>query len=412
MANTLQDLSDGDITREALAEFHNALTFLKTINNQYDNRFGKDGHKNDGTLLIRNPNQYTVRTGKVMDVQESDENTQTLVVGTQKGIDMESFSSLERTMQVEDFRERYLRPAMLRLAADVESTIITNVYKDVFNITGVVDKDVDSLLSVRLGGARLSSYLAPRTDRTMLMNADAMAVTTDTLNTLFHAKPQIDKSFLDGYVGRAAGFDWLETQMIPTHTNGDRTDTTPVVDTTSGIVSGTAVITMTAFPDGLKYKVGDVFTVADVYAVNPETKTRQSFLQQWVVTVDETETGSGDMTPAVSPTPYTSGARQNIEIVSAASGKLVLNLTAGGSGAADLVWDQNIAYHRDAFTFVTTDLPLEPGQRMTREVMDGISMRIWHGSDFKNDEFGTRIDVLFGFKTIRPEWAVRVRADN
>ncbi len=405
MGNTLKDLSDGDITREALAEFHNALTFLKTINNQYDNRFGRDGHKNDGTLLIRNPNQYVVRTGKVMDVQEADENTTTLTVATQKGIDMESFSSLERTMQVEDFRSRYLRPAMLRLAADVESTIITSLSKKVFNITGVVDTDCASLQSVRNAGARLSSYLAPRTDRTLLLNADAMANTAGSLDALFHASKQIEKSFIEGYVGTAAGFDWQETQMIPTLTNGTMDATTPVVDTSStGIVSGDATITSTG-ADGTLV-VGDVITIAGVYAVNPETKTRQSFLQQFVIKEAITNTATDAW--EVSPTPYTSGARQNVEITSAGS-SAVLHLTGGGSGAASLVWDQNMAYHRDAFTFVTADLPLEPGQRMSREVMDGISMRIWHGSDFKNDEFGTRIDVLFGSEAIRPEWATRVR---
>ncbi len=405
MANTLKDLSDGDITREALAEFHNSLTFLKTINNQYDNRFGRDGHKNDGTLLIRNPNQYTVRTGKVMDVQEADENTTTLTVATQKGIDMESFSSLERTMQVEDFRKRYLRPAMLRLAADVESTILTSLTKKIFNITGVVDTDIASLQGVRNAGARLSEYLAPRTDRNLLLTASAMANTAGSLDALFNAKPQIEKSFLDGYIGRAAGFDWLETQMIPTLTNGTMDATTPIVNTSTGITSGSSTIT-SANADGTLV-VGDVITIADVYAVNPETKTRQSFLQQFVITAAITNDTDDDW--SVSPTPYTSGARQNVELVSAGASKAVLHLTGGGSGAAGLVWDQNIAYHRDAFTFVTADLPLEPGQRMSREVMDGISMRIWHGSDFKNDEFGTRIDVLFGSECIRPEWATRVR---
>jgi len=408
MANTLKDLSDGDITREALVEFHNALTFLKTINNQYDNRFGRDGHKNNGTLLIRNPNQYTVRTGKVMDVQEADENTTTLTVATQKGVDMESFSSLEQTMQIEDFRARYLRPAMLRLAADVESTIITSMYKEVFNIVGTaVDKQPAALIDIRRAGARLTEFLAPRTDRYALLTASAMSTTTDTLKTLFHANAEIEKSFLDGYVGHAAGFDWLETEMIPSHTNGSRTDTTPVVNTSTDITSGSSSIVITGFTNAKTLKEGDVFTIAGVYAVNLETKVRQSFLQQFVVTTDYTLNGND--TIVVSPTPYTSGARQNVEIVSAGSGKAVVNLTAGGSGAASTSSRQNLCYHRDAFTFVTADLPLEPGQRMSREVMDGISMRIWHGSDFKNDEFGTRIDVLFGAKAIRPEWAARVR---
>ena len=408
MANSLQSLSDGDITRELLAEFHNSLTFLKTINRQYDSRFAVEGAKNEGTLLIRNPNEYTVSTGKTLVTQDADETSQTLTVATQKHVGMPSFSGLEKSLSVDDFRTRFARPAMLRLAAEVESDILSNVCNDIFNITGTVDTTPDELLDIRNANARLTQGLAPRGDRNVLMNASAMAATTNSMNAYFHKGDEITKSFNEGYIGHAVGMDWHESEMVPTHTNGTRTDTTPVCNTSTGITSGTATITTTA-GSALTMTVGDVFTVADVYAVNRETKVRQDHLQQFVVT---TAVASADGTEVidVSPTPITSGARQNVEIVSAGAGKAVLNLTGGGSGAAGLVWDQNIAYHKDAFTFVTADLHVEPGQRMSREVMDGISMRVWHGCDFQNDEFATRIDVLYGYKTIRPEWATRIRS--
>ena len=145
MANTLANLSDGDITREILAEFHNALTFLKTINNQYDSRFAVDGRKNAGTLLIRNPNEFTVRTGKVINTPDAGETTQTLTVATQKGIDLPSFSSLEKTLTVDDFRKRFVRPAMLRLAAEIESDIIESSTKAVANFVGTRDADLATL---------------------------------------------------------------------------------------------------------------------------------------------------------------------------------------------------------------------------------------------------------------------------
>src|SRR3990172_3486895 len=155
--------------------------------------------------------------------------------------------------------------------------------------------------------------------------------------------------------------------MVPNHTNGTRTDTTPVVNTSTGITSGTAVITMTAFPDAKTYVKGDVFTVGDVYAVNLETKQRYAHLQQWVVTANETETGSGDMSPAVSPTPITSGAKQNVELVSAGASKAVVNLATGGSGEADAVLTQPLCYQRDAFTVVTADLEVPKGVEAARE---------------------------------------------
>jgi hypothetical protein len=43
-----------------------------------------------------------------------------------------------------------------------------------------------------------------------------------------------------------------------------------------------------------------------------------------------------------------------------------------------------------------------------REVYDGISLRVVRNYDIVNDKFPCRIDVLFGYKTVRPAWACRV----
>src|SRR3972149_11890601 len=122
MPNTIKTLSDGDIVRKALLVLHNNLIFTKSINRQYDDRFAVAGAKNGGTLLIREPNQFTVRTGAVMDTQDVTETTQTLTVATQKGVDI-NFSSAELTLSLDDFSDRILTPAMSRLAADIDSTI-------------------------------------------------------------------------------------------------------------------------------------------------------------------------------------------------------------------------------------------------------------------------------------------------
>lgn len=409
MANTLKDLSDGDILRKSLKIFHQKSKFLKTIDRQYDNRFPGSGVKNGGSILIRNPNEFTVRSGATMNVNDVTETTQTMTVATQRGVDMPAFSTLEQTMQIEDFENRYLVPAVSRLVAECESMVISDVYKDVFNLTGTPATTPASLLAIRKAQARLSQNLAPDEDRSLIMNSDAMINTLDAFNTYFHKSNDIERIFSEGKLGHAAGFDWYESNMVPNHTNGTRTDTTPVVNTSTGITSGSDTITMTAFADGTTYKQGDIFTIADVYAVNRETKQRYSHLQQFVVTADETETGSGDMSPTVSPTPVTSGAKQNVDLESAGAGKAVVNLTGGGSGAASLVSTQNMAYHKNAFAVAFADLYTDPGERMEQRTIEGVPMRIWHGSDITNDKFYTRIDVVLGWKTLRPEWANRVR---
>ena len=409
MANSLKTLSDGDIVREALAIFHNKLKFIKTINRQYDNRFANEGGKNGGTLLIREPNQYTVTDSATLSSQDAAETTQTLTVATQKHIGLPNFTSVEMTMSVDDFKSRFLEPAMSKLAANVEYTVLSNVYQDVFNLstnTGTAT-DPNTFLAALNANTKLSQGLAPTTDRHLLMDSVGMAATVNAVGTYFHKSSELERAFSEGYIGEAAGMKWWESNMVPSHTNGTRTDATPVCNTSSGITSASASIVTTGQTSSQTLTVGDVFTIADVYAVNLETKQRYSHLQQFVITAAITADATDTFT--VSPTPVTSGAKQNVDLESAGAGKAIVHVASGGSGAASAVYTQNLAYHRDAFTFVSADLHVEPLQRMSRAVIEGISMRFWRGADITNDKFPARLDVLFGYKTIRPEWATRVR---
>jgi hypothetical protein len=405
MGNTIKTLSDGDLVREYLASFHNKLKFIKTINRQYDSRFAREGAKNGGTLIIKNPNEYTVTTGAVMDTQDVTETTQTLTVATQKHIAV-NLSSVELTMSLDDFRTFYINPAMDRLAAQVEYDVMAGVYKNIFNLTGTPATTPASLGAVLNANARLSQGLAPESDRHIIMDSVAMAATVAGMATYFHKASELERAFAEGYVGQAAGLKWWESNMVPAHTNGARDDTTPVTDT-SGWANGDTIITTTGQGASENYKAGDVFTVADVYDVNLETKQAYSHLKQFVVTADKTADGTDVL--AIAPTIYISGAKQNVSVTSAGAGKAIVNVAAGGSGAASKTYTQNLAYHRDAFTFVSADLHMEPGQRMSRAVIEGISLRLWRGSDIVNDKFPSRIDVLYGYKTLKPEWAVRVR---
>lgn len=406
MANAFKTLSDGDIVRRALAILHNKLKFIKTINRQYDSRFAQTGAKNGGSLLIREPNEFTVRTGAIMDVQDITEYAQTLTVATQKGVDI-NFSSIEATMSIDDFESRILEPAMTRLAADVEYTVLSAIYKDIYNLSGTPATTPATLAAVLNAGVKLSQGLAPDGDRHLLFDSVAMAATVNALAAYFHKASEVEKAFAEGYIGMAGGFKWWESNMIPNHTNGTRDDTTPVITPSTGITSGTATLTTTGYDNTCTLTAGDILTIAEVYAINPETKQSYSHLQQFVVTTAKTCDQTDVL--AVSPTPYTSGAKQNISGGTSASSRAIVNVAAGGSGAASAVYPQNLAYHRDAFTFVSADLYMDSGQRMSRAVIEDISMRIWRGGDIVNDKFPTRLDVLFGYKTIRPLWACRVR---
>ena len=390
MANSL--LTPTAVTREALRILHQKLTFVGSINRQYDDSYAKSGAKIGDTLKIRLPNEYTVRTGRVIDVQDTPETSVSLQVATQKGVDTQ-FSSAELSLSLDDFSKRILDPAMSVLAANIEADAMS-MYKDV-NQAVWNSGSALTLARVAAGRSILQNALAPLNDRTANLNTQDMQDIVTAGSTIFNPGAEISKQYKDGYVGRQGGFDYMESTLWPAHTRG-AANGSYVCNTSTGITSGTATITLSAGSGSSA--IGDVFTIDGVFRVHPETKVNTGVLQQFVVTA------AGTTSQAVSPTPITSGARQNITIVGAGASKAVIFLgTASGDDGTSLL------YHKDAFAFATADLVMPKGVDFAaREVFDGISMRIVRAYDINNDNLPCRIDVLYGYKTLRASQAVRL----
>ena len=407
MSNTIKTLGDGAITRKALAILHNKLIFVKGINKEYDSRFAQAGAKIGASLLIREPNQFTVRSGAVMDTQDVTESVQTLTLATQRGVDV-NFSSAELALSMDEFSDRILEPAMSRLAAEIDKVVIEACYKDIYNIVYTTYGTAPVFADLQSARAKLSKGLAPTSDRRILMESLSMNSAVNDMKGLYQNAGAIARQYDTGLMGHAMGFDFYESEIVPTHTNGSRVDASCVVD--AAIVSGTAIVDITGGNNAKTLKAGDILTVDEVWAVNPETKVKYAHLQQFVVTADISCDASGNAAVAVSPTPITSGAKQNIsETVAGSAGEEVIHVAAGGSGTQSTADVVNLAYHKDAFTFVTADLEKPRDAHFAdRKVFDGISMRIWRASDIVNDKFPCRIDVLFGYKTTHPDWAVRM----
>jgi hypothetical protein len=152
------------------------------------------------------------------------------------------------------------------------------------------------------------------------------------------------------------------------------------------------------------FKIGDVFTIAGVFAVNPQTRQTTGSLQQFVVTADVTVSSATTATLSISPAIYTStNALATVNSFPAASAVLTF---LGGSATA---YPQNLIYHKDAITLATADLLLPQGVDMaSRQVHNGISLRIVRQYDINNDRMPCRVDVLYGFNAIRPVTAVRL----
>jgi hypothetical protein len=395
MANSF--LTPQQITREALRVLHNKLTFIGAINRQYDDSFAKAGAKIGDTLKIRLPNQYTVRTGKTLSAQDVTEQSVSLQIATQKGVDV-NFSSSELTMSLDDFSSRILEPAMAVLASSLEADAFS-MNKDVYQQVGAAGTVPNTLLTYLQARARLNNSLTPMdANRTTHLSPLATATIVDALKGLFQDSSAIRDQYREGAMGRTAGFDWYENPLVPTHINGN---------TVAGVtVNGASQVGVTLNIGGVAntntFARGTVFTIAGVFEVHPETKAVTPRLQQFVVSADATMAGTTGAL-SISPAIVVSGATQNVS-ASPASGAAITV-----TGSASTGYEQEMAFHRDAFAFATADLVMPRGVDFAaREVYDGVSMRIVRAYDINNDAFPCRIDVFYGYKTIRPQMACRI----
>ena len=397
MANTL--LTPTAVTREALRILHQKCVFIGTINRQYDDSFAKSGAKIGDSLKIRLPNQYTVRTGATLSAQDTTETSTTLQVATQKGVDL-NFTSVDLTLSLDDFSKRILEPAMSVLAANIEADAFS-MYKDVYQI---VDNDAAaiSFLNIMQGRQVLNDALAPMdSNRTALLTTAHTAKIVDALKGLFQDSNAIKQQYREGMMGRTGGFDFYESSIPGNHTSGT------AAKTTGYLVNGATQTgaTLTVDTGTTTFLKGDIITIAGVFRVHPETKANTGVLQQFVVTADS---GASATSLAISPSIVTSGATQNVSGSPADNAAIV----KVGAGASELLTN-SMVYHQDAFTFATADLVMPSGVDFSaRETMDGISMRVVRQYDINNDKFPCRLDVLYGFKTLRPQLACRIHADG
>jgi hypothetical protein len=399
-------LSPTIITREALRVLHANLNFIGSINRQYDKQFANEGASPSGkigpTLTIRNPNQFTVRSGATLAVQDVTESSQTLTVSTQKGVDL-NLTSSDLTLTIDDFSARYLKPAMARLASEIEKDALS-MYKDVYSFVDN-DTNVISFLNFMQAGQKLDENLAPDDNsRVALMSLTHNTKLTDALKGLFNPQAQLGNQYRKGKVANdTAGFsEWFRNSLFTAHTTGTAAKTTGY--TVSGASQVGAAITVTG--GTTTFLKGDVVTFAGSNAVHPETKADLGYLQTFVITADS---GTSATSLAISPAIVATGATQNVTASPTSTGAVVKL----GAGVSETL-QQSLVYHPDAFTFVTADLVdvSKFGAWGSRQVMDGISMRIARQYDIVNDKIPCRMDVLYGYKTIRPQLAARIHADG
>jgi len=383
------------ITNEAVRLFTQSNAFLRTVNRQYDDQFARTGAKIGNTLRIRLPNDYVVNQGPAITPQGTNEQNTTLAVATQANVPVD-FGTAVRTMSLDDYSERILAPAVNRLAAYVANDLMTvattsaNIAPNFSSGTTLISPSAATWLQA---GANLTNNLAPGMDRKIIMDALTQARTVSSLAGLFNPQRTIGEQYKTGMLTTdTLGFDWMYDQTTQVHTVG-----TFSAGTVNGAGQTGNTLTVNAITGTLNQ--GDIITISGVNAINRLTGQTQGVLRQFVVTAN---VASGATTIPIYPAIVPAPAAFNTVTASPAN-SATISLVMGASTQ----YRQNFAYYPEAFTLATADLemPTQGVVEAARAEFDGVAMRMITAYDVMSDNLITRLDCLYGYAAIRPEWS-------
>lgn len=402
MSNSL--LTIDMITRKSLQILENNLVLTRNVNRQYDSSFAVEGAKIGSTLRIRLPDRALVTDGAALNVQDDNEQYTTLTVSTQKHIGL-NFTTAEMTMQLDDFAERVLKPRISQLAASIDADT-ANAYKSIYQSVGTPGTTPATSLVLLQAQQKLNESAADMSPRYATVNPAANAALVEGMKGFFNPTGTISAQFKSGMMGEGVlGYNEVNmSQSITSHTTGTRSATASLQITSTVSTQGQSTVAITGDSGTATFAIGDVFTIANVYAVNPQTRVSTGSLQQFTVTALATASGGAWSSVSISPALYTSASA-----LATVNSFPQANAAVTVLGSASTLYPQNLVYHRDAIAFATADLLMPRGVDMaSRAENNGISIRIVRQYDVNNDRMPCRLDVLYGYSVIRPQMACRI----
>lgn len=409
MANTL--ITPDWITKESMRVLTNNLKFAGTINRSYDDQFSQAGAKVGYTIKARLPQRFRTTKGQALQVQAINDQFVPVTITDQANVGI-AFGTAQMTMEVDMYRERYIKPAAEQLANTIDYDGLSRCYPDVYFSVGTPGTAPSSNLTYLQAGTKLTNAACPIEDRKIVMDPNSMAVIANANLALFNPQAKISEAFRKGmFAADVLGIaDWYMDQNVARHVTGSFTASTPLVNGASQ--TGSSIVTDGWASGAATLKKGDVFTIGGVFAVNPQNYQSTGELQQFVVTSDVSDT-TGSMTIPISPAIIPSGQLQTVSASPANDAVItVLGATSPSGGTLTATTSsQNLLFHPDAFTMASADLEMPQGGADASRVSSnklGFSLRFVKQYSIQTDQNAARLDCLYGFKTIRPELAARV----
>ena len=407
MANTLLTITM--VSYEQLRVLYNELRFTKKINRQYDSMFAVAGAKVGSTVNARKPPRYTVRTGQAVNIQNMVETQVPITLTNQDGVDLQA-STADFALSIDDFSNRFLRPAAIAIANQVDFNGTSTLTPLVSNVVGTPGTAPTSLSTVLDGKTILDGLACPRTDRWAILAPGMESSLVGGALTYFNPTGSISEQYRSGTMGTFGGFEFDMDVNVYTQTTGTIADTgvTTTSNTQNAVVTG-------SWTSGDIVNRGDIVSFAGAYAVNPQSRQSTGLLLQQVATATATASGGGAMTINVSPGFITSGQFQNCTANPTGSGTVYFYGSSNPSTYSAKSSPQALLFHPDFGTLACADLPVYEkgvveGYRVPAPEL-GLSIRVLKAYNIMTDQLVTRSDLLYGWAGLYPnELACRVAA--
>ena len=418
MANTI--LNPTIIARAAVRILENELVMGARVYRGYEDEFDKrvNGYEIGDTVSIRKPQQFSVRQTAVAALQDVQEGKLTLQVANQKGVDFR-FSGAELTLKIEDLSERVIRPAMVRLANQIDLDLM-GLFVNVPNWVGQPDVGADAPVSsfqqFSRATERLDQNSCPQDGRSAVLAPDSYWALAGGSLTQF--VPQVNQeAYRRGEIGEIGGVATYMSQNVPTFVGPGNLDAPATVTGAQSTTWG-SVMTTEATPGimqlvtggwtGTTVKAGTVFTIGTaataIHSVNQVNKTVLPFQQMFTVVADAAISAGAATLSIVPPIIPTSVDAAFGTVDQAAQAGATLQIVGSASGS----YRQNMMFHETCFALVIVPMIKPPGAvDVARETYKGTSVRIVPYYDGTNDISNYRLDVLYGVKCVDSRLGVR-----
>lgn len=405
-------LTTSKITKESLMQLLNNLVIASKADWSYSEQFANPVAQIGDSLSIRRPLLPFIREDSMtFSGALPVESSVVLTVDKIFGADLK-FTDVARTLQIEQFAERFIKPSVSVLAAKLDNYVYGKVINGVSNTVGQYNTAIttDTILNAK---EILDSYSCPMDDEIYgILTPRQNRNLSNYQMTLFNAQKAISDIYTKGRIGEFAGVEWATSQSSPTHYDGTWAGTPTIGTNVAGnlLTSGwaeTASLTINGLTAGATLNEGDVFTISGVYAYSPLNKATLPFLQQFVVTKAVTSATATNQTVVAYPAIITSGDYKNVDITIVGASVAVTKYSTSGTFG-----QEGIVFHKKAIA-IASPMLYKPSMTVKSESIKdedtNINIRYTEGFDITNSTDLNRLDTILGVKVVRPEWACRIR---